>query len=116
MVRNYKNKKSKAAEISQNITSLFRQGRTPHPDWISTKSFQSTGETFGLIDPIAKAPRDEYDTDSDISLNKMGEVAGDQILETEATAPDTNETKRSLPPSAWWILLLNLVCRVLVVE
>jgi hypothetical protein len=48
-VRNYKNKKTKAAEISQNITSLFRRGRTPHPDWTSTKSFQSTGETFSLV-------------------------------------------------------------------
>jgi hypothetical protein len=86
MVHNYKNKKTKAAEISQNITSLFRRGRTPHPDWTSTKSFQSTGETFDLIDPIAKAPRDEYDTDSDTLLNEMHEVAGDHILETEATA------------------------------
>ena len=75
----------------------------PHPDWISTKSSKSTGETFNLIDPIAKAPRDEYDTDSDTSLNEMCEVAGDHNLETEATTPDTNETQQSLPPSAWWI-------------
>ena len=66
----------------------------PHPEWTSTKSFQSTGKSFGIIDALLNmATHNDLDDDSasDQSLNEGAEVAAQKLLELEAAMVDDDE-------------------------
>ena len=54
----------------------------PHPEWSSTKNVESTGEVFGLIDPLSNMEIDS-ESEDDESLIEAAEMAAEQVLELE---------------------------------
>ena len=64
----------------------------PHPDWISTRNFEDTGEVFGLVEQMSSVAIDANDSGSDADMNENAEVAADELLEIEDD-DDNNENE-----------------------
>ena len=78
----------------------------PHPEWISTKNVQSTGEFFGLVDSMHQC--DDVDSESDVSLNEAAELAAEHMAELD-TGADNNEVelmRTATPASTQWLATL----------
>ncbi len=71
----------------------------PHPGWIPTKNVQSTGETFGLIDPVSSSASNGNDDDA--ALDEEAELAVGNLLELEAGVSDN--VLNSIPESSQWL-------------
>jgi len=76
-------------------------------DWISTKSFADTGESFGVIDAVATDAMPlrigDVGSDSDESLRKEAELAADNMHEMGATIDKVCEMFNKMPSSARWM-------------
>jgi hypothetical protein len=57
----------------EKMASWNVQEASLHPDWLLSNTFQSTGEMFGLIDPVSIA-----------ALTPMGENELDALVEQDA--------------------------------
>ena len=79
----------------------------PHPEWISSRNLQSTGEEFGFIDPVPqKNVADE--SDSDKSLTNLAEDAAEEIAELDDDdIVRKKEFLNNLPASAQWMARLH---------
>ena len=74
----------------------------PHSEWISTKTFQSTKETFGLIDPVST----EVAT-SEREAEALVEGEADQVVNAllELDTGVRDDVLSSLPASSRWLAL-----------
>ncbi len=54
-----------------------------HPNWISTRSIECTGELFGFINPLATINSVAVDVSSDESICNEAEMIADNMIERE---------------------------------
>ena len=58
-----------------------------HSEWVSSKSLQCTGESFGIINPMQAPTQIVADSDAeDTELNMMAEAAADDLSDDELDA------------------------------
>ena len=79
----------------------------PHPDWISTRSVESTGEYFDFIRPNDDLAQDDGPS-SDELITNQAEVAEDEMLELDDDVEEKEEfLSLNLPASAQWMASLQ---------
>ena len=91
-------------EIEEEIAKMAKwKNRVvpPHPDWISTRNVASTGETFGLIDPVST---DTNESDEAL-LDKESELAVVNLLELDTGVGDieSENALTKMPESSCWL-------------
>jgi hypothetical protein len=75
-----------------------------HAEWIPVNAFRSTGETFGLIDPmISKSAA--VDTDEEIELECEADAVIDNLLELDTGVTEETSMLDRLPASSRWLAL-----------
>ena len=77
-----------------------------HSEWVSSKSLQCTGESFGIINPTQAPTQIVADSDAeDTELNMMAEAAADDLSDNELDAGLDAAIK--MPPSSSWLAKLT---------
>jgi hypothetical protein len=76
----------------------------PHSEWISTSSYQLTGETFGLIDPVSVGSSNiETEDDTDALVEGKVDEVMNTLLELETGLGDKEVLLNDLPESSCWL-------------
>jgi hypothetical protein len=84
----------------------------PHPDWVSTRSVQSSDETFGFLTVSGSTENDVADDniagDADVSVCSDAAEAADELLELDDEINVIESSMASeLPPSSQWMAFLH---------
>jgi hypothetical protein len=80
------------------------QEEPPHSDWVSASTFQSTGESFGLIDPIdITTAVAQTDNDAEALVERQADAVADSLLELETGVTDEYALLNNLPESSRWL-------------
>ena len=90
-------------EEIEKMASWNNDGTPPHSEWVPCNSFQCTGETFGLIDPVA-AVVESADVEDDEFDNEADAVAN-HFLELDTGVTEEDALLNSLPESSRWLAI-----------
>lgn len=83
--------------------ACWGQEEPPHPDWVLSNIFQSTGEEFGLIDPVSLNPTTMEEDRVDGLVEQEADAAAAALLELETEVPD--DAVYNLPAPSLWLAL-----------
>jgi hypothetical protein len=78
----------------------------PHPEWVSTRSVQCTGETFGFVVQDAAPQGDEVSTSSSVSICSDAAAVADELLDG-VEYDEEAEMATNLPASSQWMAGLH---------
>jgi hypothetical protein len=78
----------------------------PHPEWVSTRSVQCTGETFGFVVQDAAPQGDEVSTSSSVSICSDAAAAADELLDG-VEYDEEAEMATNLPALSQWMAGLH---------
>ena len=87
-------------EEIEKMAMCKNRDKPPHPEWISTSTVQSSGELFGLIDPVSAEPA-STENGMDELLEKESELAVSNLLELDTGVSDS--VFNSIPESSRWL-------------
>ena len=84
------------------MVSWNNEGTPPHSEWVPCNSFQCTGESFGLIDPITVTDSSEED---DAVIENEADAVADHFLELDTGVTEDDALLNSLPESSRWLAM-----------
>ena len=89
-------------EEIEKMVSWNNEGTPPHSEWVPCNSFQCTGESFGLIDPITVTDSGEED---DAVIENEADAVADHFLELDTGVTEDDALLNSLPESSRWLAM-----------
>jgi hypothetical protein len=77
----------------------------PHPEWVSTRSVQCSGEVFGFIQQSFDHCSDNVSTTSSVSICSDAEAAADELLDG-VEYDEEAELASNMPASSQWMAVM----------
>jgi hypothetical protein len=91
-------------EEIEKMAAWNNQAEPPHSEWVSATTFQSTGEIFGLIDPVSTA-----EADAELGLEALVETeadaVADNLIELDTGVTEEHALLNNLTDSSRWLAL-----------
>ena len=79
------------------------EGTPPHSEWVPCNSFQCTGESFGLIDPMAAVM--DSNEEEDALIENEADAVANHLLELDTGETEEDALLNSLPESSHWLAI-----------
>lgn len=94
----------------EKMAAWKQRATPPHPDWVSSRSIQCSGETFGFLLQEETSNNMQGDANSDtssVSVDTDAECAADELCDLDDDAHEAEATMASsLPASSQWMARL----------